>query len=812
MKTPGSQFKICIITALKNRSPKIVLRTINFLLILFCCCNMSFAGAITIDPTPLSDGTVGQAKSATFNLTAGSDMVTPVTWAINPADMPALTAAGLIFNAATHSITTTGNGMGNVLPIATDVVFRVDVVNQDNSGQDEHQFTLHINRLPVDLMLVLDNSASMNCCYNQTPVDPTCVSCGLASNSRLAQLKIAVDEFFSLGTMGADPYFHTSDPDATKNDRFGTVIFSGILDVSHVTYSSNPNSLNTFIQGIGTSGGTCIGGGLLTAITSMTAQSMANHNKSLLLFTDGEQNYNPMLKNIAAPVTYESGPLAVHPYDPSAPNPPYGDCMSFPASTPIFNTAFRTTSPGIKVSTIGFELPAGPGNQLLSNLADNINGPGGTTNISGTGAADFDFATFFGNAFTELLSGSSPQILKEEKGVTKEGLNSTSFVINDTVQKITFILTGNALSGDSLRFRVKKNNEDVTRYGFMINKPGYNMWTLEFPIRGEYNGSASIRPGGEWVVETTTQSGVKYDAMCIVDDHLMKYNCSFGSSSNHVVGDPIPLSVSLKYKGKPIKDFVEVTVLIERSNDDGGTALAQLPTPKELQTIFKNKSAAGSNVIDPSYDNLGQIKHYALLQTEPKYVQALTATTDKVILTSNGDGTFSGTYIPKVTGPHRFTFLIDGKDSAIGEYHRTVVQSSVVRLAHFTLSTENVKVEAIKENDQTVGYNINLIIKDSSGLLLGPAFGNSFVLESSSGKFSNVTDNLDGSYSVSLNSIGNNIDPDINISVDGVKYYVGKVSQIGQKETSKFYLQWWFWLILVIILLIIIFALRKKSS
>ncbi len=144
MKTSGSQFKICTITALKNRSSKIVLRTISFLLVLFCCSNMSFAGAITIDPAPLSDGTVGQAYSATFNLTVGSDMGTPVTWAINAADVPGLTAAGLVFNAATHSISTTGNGMGNVLPIATDVMFRVQVINQDASGSDEHQFTLHI--------------------------------------------------------------------------------------------------------------------------------------------------------------------------------------------------------------------------------------------------------------------------------------------------------------------------------------------------------------------------------------------------------------------------------------------------------------------------------------------------------------------------------------------------------------------------------------------------------------------------------------------------------------------------------------------
>ena len=144
MKTPVSKLKVSVMAALKNRSLKIALRTNSFLLILLCCSFMSFAGAITIDPAPLSDGTVGQSYSATFNLTAGSDMATPVTWAINAADLPGLTATGLVFNAATHSISTTGNGVGNVLPTATDVIFRVQAINQDNSGSDEHQFTLHI--------------------------------------------------------------------------------------------------------------------------------------------------------------------------------------------------------------------------------------------------------------------------------------------------------------------------------------------------------------------------------------------------------------------------------------------------------------------------------------------------------------------------------------------------------------------------------------------------------------------------------------------------------------------------------------------
>ncbi len=95
MKTPVSKLKVGVMAALKSRSLKIILRINSFLLVLLCCSYLSFGGAITIDPAPLSDGTVGQSYSATFNLTAGSDMATPVTWAIEyAADLPGLTTAG----------------------------------------------------------------------------------------------------------------------------------------------------------------------------------------------------------------------------------------------------------------------------------------------------------------------------------------------------------------------------------------------------------------------------------------------------------------------------------------------------------------------------------------------------------------------------------------------------------------------------------------------------------------------------------------------------------------------------------------------
>ena len=678
-----------------------------------------------------------------------------VFWAItsSPAPVPDPPNTGTTINGITVTIpgppttavpkTLSATIVINSPTTAGTFTFRI-TLSDVTHGPQEREYVIKI-RKPLDVMLVLDNSLSMNCCTNID--DVTCVTCGDPNLVRITKLKEAVDIFLNLGSAYINPL-----------DRFGAVVFSGVLDESHSTYTTNTAALNLFLQGIGTNGGTCIGGGLLKGIERMTAQSMPNPSKNLLLFTDGEDNFNPLLNGSVVPATYVAGALPVNPYNPAAPNPPYGTCMPFPASPPVFNTSFKNTSPGIKISTIGFKIPPGPANTLLSNLANNVTGAGGTTNI---GMGDpFDFTSFFNQFFAQLFVGSSPQVVKEVKGTTKEGLNSVSFVTNKVLSKITFIMMGSGNDGNSLRFSVKKDTLDVTRLGRIVDKGNYRLWHINFPSRLGSLAQFNLQAGGKWTLETQGRAGVKYMATCIVDDHLLDYKWTFGNPATHAVGNAIPLSLTLKYSGKPVTDSTEVVVMIERTANDGGTALAKAAIPQSLHAA---QSA------EPGYNNLGQAKHYALILANTDYVKALALTTDKVTLTNKGDGTFTGEYIPKVTGPHKFTILINGKKAAIDSFVRTHIESGVVKLTKFDLSRGNIKVETIKEGSKVISYKLNILVKDSSGLLLGPAFQDVFELKTSSGKFSRVTDNLDGSYSATLDQLGNDTDPQIDISVYGIK-------------------------------------------
>lgn len=638
----------------------------------------------------------------------------------------------------------------------------VVLIAESDGVQCQATYDITVQRKPVDVMLVLDNSPSMNCCTNID--DETCVTCGDPSLVRMTKLKQAVDIFFSVGSSGN--YF-------LPTDKFGAVIFSGTIDNSHSAYVTDPAPLNTYIQGISTSGGTCIGGGLLEGVNQMTTQSAADRAKSLILFTDGEQNYNPMLDDSSLPVQFEAGDLPTSPYDPAAPNPPYGTCMTFPASPPTFNTAFRDETPGIKISTIGFKLPAGASGIMLTNLANSTSGAGGTTNI-GTGI-EFEFEDFFLGAFEELLSGNSPQIVKRTSGVTTGGLNTVQFVTNDTVAKVTFILAGSEGDRNSLRFKVMKNNQDVTRAGKIVDKGSYRLWHVNFPIRKPTGPAIGLTPGGTWTLQTSdTNAGVHYRATCMVDDHRLDYTCDLGDPSKHAPGKPIPLSVSIRYKGNPVDSAQKVIVIIERNTGEGGTLLSTLAIPEKLKS-FTSINGQESN---PVYNNLGQVKHALLLQSDASYASALTRVMDTVVLTNNHDGTYTNKYIPKVTGTYKFTFLIDGQQADIGTYQREKVVSSVVKVMHFDLSKNNFLLERVLDGEVFAGYRLKLTLKDSAGVYLGPAFGRAIDLKSTLGTVGAVTDNLDGSYSVLLAGVNEGADPVLDISIYGVPVFAGNVSAL----------------------------------
>lgn len=761
---------------------EICLRKIFLLILLMSTSTMLRAQNIVFGACPTSE---------TFNFTVGTDPALAITSTNAPPGTSSVVITirsvklgvnflcGGLSPACTGSqavngvtVTATGNnatiGGGTFTDAGTiEIILLATATDAGGNFLDECQktYTINVNRQPVDVMLVLDNSISMNCCTGTN--DPTCVTCAVPGNSRMSKLKQAIDAFLNLG--GAGGYF-------TADDRFGAVIFSGTIDNTNATYVADPLVLNAAIQAMPTASGTCLGGGLIEAVNKMTTQNQPNRKKALLLFTDGEQNFNPMLDDASLPVHYEAGDLPTSPYNPAAPNPPYGSCMPFPGSTPTFNTTFRDTNPGIRVSTFGFDLPAGTPNTLLSNLANATNGAGGLAYL---GSVPADFEDFFLSHMEDILSGGSPQVVKRISGVTTSGVNTIQFVTNDTLAKVSFLLSGNEGDGNSLRFRVIKEGNDVTQFGRIIDKGGYRIWNINFPIRRPTGAAINLKPGGTWTLQTSdTRPGIRYRATCIVDDHLLQFKTSFGDASKHTPGKPIPLSVTLGYSGKPIDSAKRVVVVIERNTGDGGNLLATLPIPEKLRSI------QGGNDSEPAYNNLGQLKHVMLFQANTTYQQAFAKVVDSVELQNNHDGTYTGEYTPKVTGAHKFTFLVSGQRADIGTFQREKLQSGFVRVTRFDLSSKNFVLTKVINDNVFSGFNLTFSLRDSSGRYLGPAFERSIDLQSHEGTFGKITDNLDGTYTAILTGVDENADPVIDFTVYGETVYSGTLSGISGSSHS----------------------------
>jgi hypothetical protein len=769
MKKPSHLIKeICIsklllIVLLTSLSFIIHAQNINFAA---GCPNLPHAVDATVgtDPAIAITAVNAPAGTSTVAITINSVKfgVSFLCGGLSPAcgasqDVDGVTASTAGSSASIGGGTLDDTGLIEVILLATATDIDGNVL-----AECQKTYTINVIRQPVDVMLVLDNSISMNCCTGTN--DVTCVTCATPGNSRMDRLKDALDAFLNLG--GAGGYF-------TADDRFGAVIFSGTIDNANATYTSDPLALNTVIQAMPTSSGTCIGGGLIEAVNQMTTQALANRKKAMLLFTDGEQNFNPMLDDASLPVHYEAGDLPVSGYNPAAPNPPYGSCMPFPGSTPTFNTAFRDTNPGITVSTFGFDLPAGTPNTMLSNLANPTNGAGGLAYL---GSVPADFTDFFIDHMEEILSGGSPQVVKRISGSTTSGVNEVQFTTNDTLSKVSFLMMGKAGDGNSLRFRVIKDGKDVTQFGRIIDKGSYRLWHINFPIRRPTGAAVDLKPGGTWTLRTSdTQAAVQYRATCIVDDHLLDFDCSFGDPSKHAPGKPIPLSVSLSYSKKPLDSVQRVVVVIERNTNDGGTLLARLAVPEKLRSI------QAANELEPAYSNLGQLKHSLLFQTDASYQQALAHVIDTVVLNNNHDGTYSSEYIPEVTGAHKFTFLVDGQDASIGTFEREKMQSGFVRLTSFNLSSDNFTLEKTFNGDVFSGFKLTFTLTDSTGkYLLGPAFERAINLsfKDGVGTTGKITDNLDGSYTVLLTGLDESADPVIDLSIYGTPVFAGPVSEL----------------------------------
>ena len=411
------------------------------------------------------------------------------------------------------------------------------------SAPDHVRFlTKSVTRTPVSAAMVLDVSGSM------------ASSIVGGSGTRLAALQSASEVFLNLlRSLPADP-----------NDRVGAVFFSTNAPVPDSMIAATQNVMvDTLIGTIGAkvaNGSTSIGDGLLKGRDLIKSTSPNTNARSILLFSDGEQNTAPntdgSLNISGAAAAADNGQL-----DPSI----------------------------TKVCPVTLGDLTTPGFTLMKNIAASRCGAR-YQHVLGTSAGP-DLTLFFAQALENAFIGDKLETSKMLSGALSPSTSSTqteTFAVNSADQYLKIVLSWDAGQTRSLPFQLQAPDGTVVdpQPFTVVGRSRTSVTSIAFPI--VVNGK-TVQKAGNWkIVIGSSGAGaanfgqLQFSGLILLDNALLDSNFE-ASNPGAGTGEPIRLRVTLKEGGKPVTG---ATVIAQMAGPQQGLGdiLATQPTPAGLPT------------------------------------------------------------------------------------------------------------------------------------------------------------------------------------------------------------------------------------
>jgi hypothetical protein len=620
----------------------------------------------------------------------------------------------------------------------------------------------------ASVILALDRSGSMS--------QPACPGC----ESRMEILKDAVDLFVDLWTIVGVPtdqlgvtYFSTAASEFACNDTVAPNC--RVIDISQATMNDrgllpllqNAAAIKQSVNTQNAAGTTAMGKGLLNAIQRLETQTMpATEETRIILFTDGMQNVSPFV--VAIPE--------------GCPQPA---CQYEIASSPPKQL---NQNLNISIDTIGIGSSDSFLN-LLDAISDKTDGFSNTTLDPQN-----DLRQFFIESLINALRGFSPQIIDYRRSVMKNDEITEAFSINRSVDKVIFKLSWPR--GHQLNFSVEKDGADVTSVGQITPHRAYRIFSIIFPTA--LNGQP-IEPAGEWSLRIRGTAGTPYQAAAIVDQPGLSYTTSMGTNP-YVVGDRLSLQVNLFRDGQPLPASAKVKAAIYKPQKALGSLLAETPEPDTPAGVTLEPNAT-----------IGQRKLQFLMLDE-EFRKQLEPAMDCITLEHQGDGKYTAQTPPvAIPGIYRAVFDIQGDDPEIGSFRRSETRSTHVNFAQADVEMTPVTLQT---RNTITGREATLTLRprDSHGNFLGPDYGQYIQVIPTITGFSGKTvqDHGDGNYSQTF-AIPADTDPKVTISILGMMFFHGDLSEI---ETTPSRRPWVIWVVLLLLVAVslIIFRYLKKSQ
>jgi len=576
---------------------------------------------------------------------------------------------------------------------------------------------------PIDLMLVLDLSGSMG---DQTCSPPPC-------ESKLTKLQAATGVLVGLFNAVASPA-----------DQIGVRYFSTnasafpVPPPALVSVLSNWLAVRSDINGRMYGGWTAMGAGLQWAINDLT---LPDRTHAIILFTDGMQNVDPMVHDDGAgKLTIQNEGLSL---------------VSNVAPTSPNATALNTTL-GIHVNTVGMGGATDNFTQLLDAIAMKTVGKYDATTDPN------QLQLLFVTQLTYALRTHSPQLLAYRLGAISNRTATEVFTANNGARKIVFAVTWPR--GDSLTFRVEKDNVDVTIAGQMVATDLYRILTVPLPTRVQ---ATDISSGGDWRLLIQGSSGVPYQAMAIIDEPFLEYDVSF-EDRDYAVGDSLRLRARVTYAGQPVTN-ARVTATVLKPKLSIGTLLSLNATPTPLPNVRPDTTPA-------------QLKLQRLL-ADPAVRVRLQPSAQDVTLTGRGDGTYTAAVAgTSIAGPYSAHFQVQGSRPDIGSYRRVQTASKMVRFGKADVAASAVGVTTIGVTPD--GRRLSLYLRPTDGTnYLGPEYGPRIKVSLSAGTVGPASDLLDGGYTFSL-VVPQGTDPVINVTIVGEPFYHDRLSKLESRSNA----------------------------
>ena len=658
-------------------------------------------------------------------------------------------------------------------------------------------------RQPVDVVLVLDTSGSMN------GIVPG------SGESKIDLLSKSIDMFFATWATNLS---------SAGTDRIGLVYFNSMTD----TFTSmlldmnniNSDSLLTDICGGTTDttactrtggGSTAMGAGLQEAYALLTgglATNSSNSLKNIILFTDGMQNRNPMVNDEASPgITYVVADIASRGPLPSG----YAPIGVNTGVNPDF------AEQNIKIHSIGLGTPGATDfYTILEQLSDLTTGSIGNARF--TDDATGMLPNMWEQTLVDLLSTGSLAMVGHDKGTIVNRISSKStkhsYPINSSAISATFVLSWQGDDRvDALQFALRhKKTGTLIPSGTVglktIKKKFYTVKHIDLPL--VLPDGNKLTADSEWemlINGKLISDSVDYQTWSIIDDTGINYR--FEIPKTHFnVGDTIKLSsVFTDKKGNPVlKKLSNASVLITAPSVGVGTFLStnSLKSPSVRSatsssansTVNQLNQLISATKVDPDrFLNNADKKLYLLLQN-PELRTKFTPKTETKSLTIINNKANIDISDTKVPGIYNFQVTATGIAADGSTVQRTRTFSKLITIKSVLDGKTNFSIDRKKLDKANLQVRITPI--DKYGNYLGPGLSDKIVFNAKGiEKIGPLVDSLDGSYTqnfVSQSFFG-----------DTIKLKVLDAELVVETGIDPRV----YWLIIFILLLLVLFAIYK---